>query len=278
MENIYEAILSFQARGIPAMLVTVVEKTGEGPVEVGKKMVVGENLEAYGTVGGGALEFNARERCKDLISSKKNLLEKYLLAEGKVYPEATTLPMACGGMVTLFYEYVGAKEYVTLFGAGHVGQAVAKVLKTMPFHVTVVDDRKEVIEVFKNADQKFACPFVQFIEEQGIRPDSFVVVCTPSHQYDYHVINKIIELSLKPKYIGMLCSPMKLNDYLSKTYESFGKNIDLSHFYSPIGLDLGGGSPAEIAVSIVSEILAVSHGKKNHQHMRETTHGVPHYW
>jgi len=278
MENIYEFLISLQKQGIPAMSVTVVEKTGEGPVEVGKKMVVGENLEAQGTVGGGALEFYAREKCKELIKSKTNLMERYLLNEGKVMPETTTLPMACGGVATLFYEYVGAKEYVYVFGAGHVGQALVNVLKTMPFHVTVIDDRAEVIQVFKNADLVYPMPFVAFIEKYSIKPESFVVVCTPSHHYDYHVINKILELKLKPKYIGMLCSAKKLNEYLEKTYETFGREVDLSNFYSPVGLDLGGGSPAEIAISIVSEILTISHQKDTKQHMRETTHGVPRYW
>lgn len=278
MDNIYSKILDFNQRGIPLMMITVVEKTGEGPVEVGKKMIVSENNERYGTVGGGALEYYAIEKCKDLIRNKAHLYEKYLLAEGKVFPDTVTLPMACGGKVSLLYEYLGSKEYVYIFGAGHVGMAVANVLKTMPFHITVIDDRKEVIDRFKDADLSFNMPFTDFIDTHSIRENSFVIVCTPNHLHDYHVINKIIELKLKPKYIGMLCSPVKLNDYINKTYEQFGKDVDLSNFYSPIGLNLGGGSPAEIAISICAEILTISHGKANHQHMRETTLGVPHYW
>ena len=278
MENLYEKLIDLQRRGIPLMMVTVIEKTGEGPVEVGKKMIVGENLEAYGTVGGGALEFYARELCKELLSKRENRYEKYLLAEGKVYPDTITLPMACGGKVSLMYEYLGAKEYVYIFGAGHVGQALANVLKTMPFHITVIDERKEVAKAFKNADLVYDMGFVDYIEKYSIKEGSFVVVCTPAHQYDYHVINKIIEFKLKPKYMGMLCSPMKLKDYLDKTYAQFGNDVDLSNFYSPIGLNLGGGSPAEIAISISSEILAISHNKTNHNHMRETIDGVPHYW
>ena len=76
----------------------------------------------------------------------------------------------------------------------------------------------------------------------------------------------------------MLCSPTKLADYLKKTYDTFGKEIDLSHFYSPIGLNLGGGSPAEIAVSITAEILAIYHQKKTIQHMRELVHDQLRYW
>ncbi len=67
----------------------------------------------------------------------------------------------------------------------------------------------------------------------------------------------------------MLCSPAKLKAYLKTTYETFGKDVDLSNLYAPVGLDLGGGSPEEIAVSIVSEILTVYHGKTGHRHMRE---------
>lgn len=275
--NIYDRISNYRKQNINLVLVTVVFKEGSGPVEVGKKMIYLETDKAYGTVGGGALEYYAREKCKDLIKTRTNLMETYLLDEGKVLEQTKTLPMACGGKVTLFYEYIGPSETIYIFGAGHVGQALVNVLKTMDFHVTVIDERTPVIDAFQNADILVNKPFVTYIEEAGIKPDSFVVVCTPSHEYDYHVINKIIELKIKPKYMGMLCSPEKLDDYLKSTYKKFGNSIDLSYFYSPIGLDLGGGSPEEIAISITSEILAISHGKKNHAHMRGI-YGKNSYW
>ena len=77
----------------------------------------------------------------------------------------------------------------------------------------------------------------------------------------------------------MLCSPKKLQEYLDITYQKFGKDIDLSNFYSPIGLDTGGGSPEEIAISIASEILVVSNNKQGHNHMREAqAHDSYRYW
>ncbi|XMB72123.1 XdhC/CoxI family protein [Mycoplasmatota bacterium WC30] len=276
--NIYDQISKYRKQNINLILVTAVFKEGSGPVEVGKKMIYLETDKAYGTVGGGALEYYAREKCKDLIKNRENLLETYLLDEGKIYPESKTLPMACGGKVTLFYEYIGPKETIYIFGAGHVGQALANILKTMAFHVTVIDEREAVINNFQNADILVNKPFVSYIVEEGLKPNSFIIVCTPSHKYDYHVINKVIELDLKPKYMGMLCSPEKLDDYLKSTYKKFGKDIDLSYFYSPIGLDLGGGSPEEIAISITSEILAISHNKKNHSHMRGVFSDNNRYW
>ena len=193
--------------------------------------------------------------------------------------DAETLPMACGGVVKLFFEYIGPKEFIYIFGAGHVGQALTNVIKTMNFHVTVVDDRTEVIEKFTGGDTIVNMPFTDYIEQHSLEENSFVIVCTPSHKYDYNVINKVIEKKIKLKYIGMLCSKEKLLDYLDKTYKLHGKDIDLSNFYSPIGLDLGGGSPEEIAISITSEILAISHKKQGHLHMREVINdGDNHYW
>jgi len=279
MDIVFDKLNELRAKGIAAMLVTVVAKTGEGPLEPGKKMVVGENGDAFGTVGGGAIERFARDKCQTLIATRTSMMERYLLKEGKVLPEHETMPMACGGTATLFYDYVGAKEYVYLFGAGHVGQALANVLKTLPYHVTAIDDRHDVLSAFRNADVKVEKPFAAFLDEDGVRPGAFVVVCTPSHTYDYHVMNKIIERKLPVQYVGMLCSETKIAEYLDQTYAAFGPNVDLSRFYSPVGLDLGGGSPEEIAISIAAEILAIANGKPGHSHMREThCHGPRRYW
>ncbi len=278
MNDLYEKIVSYKAEGKDMVLVTAVEKEGEGPVELGKKLLVVETGEFFGTVGGGALEYYAINKAKALIKSRTHLTEKYMLDKGKVTPETKTLPMVCGGVVTLFYEFIGVKNYVYIFGGGHVGQALVHVLKPLNFHLTVIDERKEIIEKFQGGDVVELSHFAPYIEKHGIKDNSFVVVCTPSHLHDYHVINKIIEMQLKPKYIGMMCSIEKLKDYLKETYQKFGKDIDLSNFYSPIGLDLGGGSPEDIALSIAAEILAIHYDKKGQKHMRETIDDHNRYW
>jgi xanthine dehydrogenase accessory factor len=276
--NIYQKITEFTSKGMPLVVVSAVDKKGEGPVEVGKKMLVTKDNQAFGTVGGGALEYNARELCKDIMKTRKSIMKKYLLNEGKVLKDTETLPMTCGGVVTLFFEYIGPKEYIYIFGAGHVGQALTNVLNTMNFHISVIDEREEVVNQFIGGDKVILSPFTKYIADYGLEEGSFVVVCTPSHKSDYNVINKVIEENIKLKYLGMLCSPEKLKDYLNKTYDKFGDNIDLHNFYSPIGLDLGGGSPEEIAISITAEILAVSNNKKGHIHMRESLNNGKHYY
>ena len=80
------------------------------------------------------------------------MMEKYLLSEGKVIKDVKTLPMICGGVVTLFYEYIGFEQNIYVFGGGHVGQALTHILKTLNYHVTVIDERLEVYERFEKAD------------------------------------------------------------------------------------------------------------------------------
>jgi len=278
MIDIYEKILAYKQKNIDMVLVTAVEKEGEGPVEVGKKMLVIDDHTFFGTVGGGALEHYAIKKALTLIKKRSHLTEKYLLDKGKVIEDAKTLPMVCGGQVTLYYEFIGYKNRIYLFGGGHVGQALAYILKTLQFYLILIDERKPIVDAFEHAHEKYHMGFAEYIKEKSIQEDSLVVVVTPSHTSDYHVINQIIEQHLKPKYVGMMCSIEKLKDYLKETYQRFGQEIDLSMFYSPIGLNLGGSSPEEIAISIASELLMIEHGKTEVKHMREMLDDHNRYW
>ena len=273
MVDIYAKINEFRHLGKDLVLVTVTEKEGMGPADVGKKMLVTEDGEAFGTVGGGAIEFYAREKAKKVVKERKSFSEKYILCDREVYVDdgEVVLPMACGGKATLFYEFVGPKQYLYIFGAGHCGAALARVIKPLGFHVTIIDERESVIKALDDsADIKVISGFVDYIEKNGLRDDSYIVVCTPSHQNDYHVLNKILEKKYHPAYFGMLCSKKKIADYLNKAYEEFGPDINLENFYSPIGLNIGGNSPEEIAISISAEILSVYYQKSElNAHLRD---------
>ena len=274
MIDIYEKLSEIKKEGKDSVIVTVTQKEGMGPADVGKKMIVTEGNIAFGTVGGGSIEYYAREKCKEVLKSRQSFSEKYVLfdREVKVDDGEVVIPMACGGRVTLFYEFVGPKQYVYIFGAGHCGAALARVLKPLGFYTTIIDERDYVINALDDAaNVKVNEGFVEYIEKHGIPNDRYIVVCTPSHTNDYNVLNKILELKIKPKYFGMLCSKKKIQDYLEKSYEVYGRDIDLSNCYSPIGLITGGDSPEEVAISIAGEILSVFYGKEDiNSHMRDT--------
>lgn len=273
MVDIYKELDNLRKQGKDAVIVTVTEKSGMGPADVGKKMLVTEGNIAFGTVGGGAIEYYAREKCKEVLNNRVSFSEKYVLNDRTVSVDdgSIILPMACGGRVTLFYEFVGPKQYVYIFGAGHCGAALARVLKPLGFFTTIIDERDYVINALDDAaDVKVNEGFVEYIEKHGLPDNRYIVVCTPSHQNDFHVLNKILELKIKPKYFGMLCSKKKIGDYLEKAYQLYGKDIDLTNFYSPIGLQTGGDSPEEVAISIAGEILSVFYNKADiNSHMRD---------
>lgn len=273
MIDIYKELDNLRKQGKDAVIVTVTEKSGMGPADVGKKMLVTEGNIAFGTVGGGAIEYYAREKCKEVLEQRTSFSEKYVLNDRTVSVDdgSIILPMACGGRVTLFYEFVGPKQYVYIFGAGHCGAALARVLKPLGFFTTIIDERDYVINALDDsADVKVNEGFVEYIDKHGLPDNRCIVVCTPSHQNDFHVLNKILELKIKPKYFGMLCSKKKIGDYLQKAYEIYGKDIDLTNFYSPIGLQTGGDSPEEVAISIAGEILSVFYNKSDiNSHMRD---------
>ena len=271
--DIYSKIAEIKNAGKDLVVVTVTEKTGMSPSDVGKKMIVTEDNEAFGTVGGGSIEYFAREKCKEVIKNRESLTEKYILndKEIRVTENEVKLNMACGGTATLFYEFVGPKQYVYIFGAGHCGAALAKILRPLNFHITIIDDRKSVIDALDDsANVKANIGFSEYLKKYGMPDGRYVVVCTPSHLHDFDVLDKIFELNIKPAYFGMLCSKKKIKDYLDELFEKHGKDVDLSNFYSPIGLPTGGDSPEEVAISIASEILSIFYKKDTlNAHMRD---------
>lgn len=271
--DIYEVVSKLKASHQDLVIVTVTEKEGMSPSDVGKKMVVSQDGRAFGTVGGGSIEHYAINKAKQLLKERRSITEKYCLFDKDVKLDdgEIKLNMACGGKATLFYEFVGPKQYVYIFGAGHCGAALARILRPLDFYVTLIDYRKEIIDQLDDsANEKVYEDFVSYIEKNRNLDNRYVVVSTPSHIHDFDVLNKILELKLNPAYFGMLCSKKKIKDYISSVYEKYGKNINLNNFYAPIGLKTGGDSPEEVAISIASEILSIYYDKDlKNAHMRD---------
>lgn len=270
MFDLYSKVSEFRQKGEDVVIITVTEKEGMGPADVGKKMLITQNGESFGTVGGGAIERYAQNKAKDIFKSRVSLTEKYVLFEKdiKVDEGEVQLRMACGGKATLFYEFLGPKEYVYIFGGGHCGAALARLLSALDYYVTIIDYRPEIISSLKEGDQKVQENFVEYVKKHPELNGRFIVVSTPSHTYDYAVLDEVFNQGIKPKYFGMLCSKKKIKDYLRDLYAKHGQNVDLSTFYSPIGLSTGGDSPEDVALAIASEIQAIHFGKEV-KHLRD---------
>ena len=169
MIDIYEKLSQFKKEGKDAVIVTVTSKEGMGPADVGKKLIVSSDGEFFGTIGGGAIERYAINKAKQLLKERVSLSENYVLNDKDVsVVDGVKLNMACGGKATLFYEFVGPKQNVYIFGAGHCGAILAKTLVTLGFHVTLIDNRVDVINKVEDSSIcKAVSDFAKYIDNGG---------------------------------------------------------------------------------------------------------------
>ncbi|MCK4641288.1 MAG: XdhC family protein [Candidatus Marinimicrobia bacterium] len=258
MKNIYNEILELNRGKGAGVLVTVVLKTGSGPVGSGARMLVYPDGSILGTVGGGTIEKLAIEKARNIYKTHENCLEEFTMSESA--SDGTPTGMLCGGTATLFFEYFAPKNHLYIFGAGHVGKALVYHLRNLDYFVTVIDDRKEVLEKISGADKKRLRSFETALSDKDVVENSYIIIATYKHKYDSLILKRIYKSDWNPKYIGMVSSRRKqeiiLNDLKSEV-----KNANMELCFIPVGLDIGGSSPDEIALSIIAEIQAVRYGK-----------------
>jgi len=194
------------------------------------------------------------------------------IAGGADYDEETrfTLHKARRGTGTgkigekdVYFFPIGTAGTVYIFGAGHVGQKLAKIARTVSFSVVVVDDRAEFAspERFPDADEilvppKMDAPF----DTTAFGPDDYIVIVTRGHVYDELVLTRA--LSTKAGYIGMISSKKKRDRIFENLLEKGFTREDLARVHSPIGIEIGAETPEEIAVSITAQLIAVRAAKR----------------
>ena len=159
---------------------------------------------------------------------------------------------------SFFVEPTIPPSTVFLLGAGHVSQQVAEVTALVGFRVVVLDDRPEFANRarFPKADQIIVIPsFERAFQNLEINSDSYIVIVTRGHVHDKTVLGQA--LRRKAGYIGMIGSIRKRDlVYQTLLTEDFTTE-DLKRVHCPIGLNIGGETPEEIAVSITAELIQV---------------------
>jgi xanthine dehydrogenase accessory factor len=175
--------------------------------------------------------------------------------------------MLCGGSATLFFEYFASKKHVYIFGAGHIGSALVYHLSKLNYHITVIDDREDVLDKIEYADEKIHANFETALKSRTVPAGAFYIIATYQHKYDGIVLNMIYESHPDAAYIGMVSSRKKKAQLLGELQKSV-PNADLSICHIPVGLDIGGTLPHEIAISIIAEMQAVAN-QRSGKHLRE---------
>jgi xanthine dehydrogenase accessory factor len=268
MDEIYEEIVRLKKEGEEGVLVTVTAKDGHGPAAVGTKILVLPDGSRKGTVGGGALEYTAIKKAVQVIKDKRSRMKKYMLSPDNDIINGEQTGMICGGNITLFYEYIGSGTRLYIFGAGHIGKALVYHLKNLNYYITVIDNREGMVETIAGPQRRITTNYETALKDEDVPAGSFFLVAAHTHTFDYVILKRIYEAGWNPAYVGLIASKRKSPTMIQKLTEELGEDIDKNILYTPVGLDLGGTTPDEIAISIISELQSVRYNKPGHKHMR----------
>jgi xanthine dehydrogenase accessory factor len=264
-QEVFSAVADALDRGESAALVTIVSTTGSTPQRVGAKMLVFGDGRIVGTIGGGCYENDAFWKAREAITNRRPQLIHYELSDD--FAQETGL--ICGGQMDVYIEPIEPSPELYIVGAGHVGFHLARLANEVGFRIHVVDDR----EKFANADRfPYATDIVAediptWVERTTIPPHAYVVIDTRGHTNDLEALRALAPRDLR--YLGLLGSRAKV----ARIYEALSTDQMppefLQHVHAPIGLDIGAVTPQEIAVSILSELIAVKHGKMKSRDVSE---------
>ncbi|MEZ0262268.1 MAG: xanthine dehydrogenase accessory protein XdhC [Alphaproteobacteria bacterium] len=234
--------------GEACVLLTVMEAKGSTPREAGTKMVVTAD-EQFGTIGGGNLEFEAIAEARKLLA----------LAAGpavKDYPLGPKLAQCCGGFVTLFLEpFVPTGKTLYLFGAGHVGKEVVKVLEGLPVRIKWIDERDSEFPAALPKHCEKIVTSSPVAELRGADDNSYIAIMTHNHDLDYDLVREVYKG--KFAYLGLIGSDTKRTRFEKRLMADGVAKESLLKLNCPIGLGDTGKHPREIAISIAAELLSL---------------------
>src|ERR1700734_4206111 len=275
-----------------AGLVTLARVGGSGPREAGVRMVVRPSGGFHGTIGGGTLEFAALEAANEALRRGRGPARRRSLALG---PE---LGQCCGGRVEWRVETFDRRDLddlsalaiaeggaslapserrlarlaeaswteplgvlaraVYLFGAGHVGRALALALAPLPFAVRWIDPRRDAFPAHAPTNVTLIHAPEPAAELASAPDDALVVVMTHSHALDLEIVAEALRVE-RFGYVGLIGSATKRARFLSQMRSAGRTEVQLARLVCPIGgPGLESKEPAVIAASTAAQLLIVS--------------------
>lgn len=248
-DGLFERCQSLCDQGVPFVLVTLIETIGSTPQDQGARMIVTSDGLDRGTVGGGRVEAKAIGVAADMLQSgtPRELHDWSLKAD---------VGMTCGGRVKLFFELFGVADWpIAIFGAGHIAQALTRLLTSLPCQVTCIDSRAEWLAKLPAAAGGLHVDHPPD-HVAKLSPNSFVLCMTQGHRSDLPVLKKVLAREQPFPFVGVIGSRAKAA-VLRKELAAQGIDTDARPFHCPVGLPLGTNHPGEIAVSIAAQLLQV---------------------
>ena len=256
-QDVFAELAASLARGETVALVTIVKASGSTPQRVGAKMLVHADGRTVGTIGGGCYENDAFWKARDILKTRQPKLVRYELNDD--FAEESGL--ICGGQMEVYIDPIEPAPSLYIVGAGHVGFHLARMAHEVGFRVHVIDDREKFAsrERFPTADEVIVDDISAWLDRVTLPDSAYAVVVTRGHRHDLDALRSLAPRDLR--YLGLIGSRAKVARIAEALLAEAMPPECLRRVHAPIGLDIGAVSPAEIAVSILAEMIAVRYGR-----------------
>ncbi len=291
LTNLLERAASIQRKGRRAVACLVVKARGSTPQSAGALMLVDEDLNTFGTIGGGCVEAEVRRRAHELLMARASGVLKFkldhdygwddgLICGGTIEMAIAPLPAAhvmalvlddvrCrrassldfevradDGLTARFTLDLPPRDRLYIAGSGHVGQALARLAIPLEFETMIFDDREDLLHRFAPTGcLKVAVEITEQLRAAPIDDRTFVVIVTRGHKHDEQALHAVTNRGAK--YVGMIGSRRKIKLIFDDLKAMGVSPRALADVHAPIGLDIGSVSVEEIALSIAAELVQV---------------------
>lgn len=250
----YSQVLDAIQQEQAAYLATVTATSGSTPQKPGAKMLIYADGKSSGTVGGGDVE---RKLIEDVITQQPQeaWIVKYVLNEiegGEHDPQ-----MSCGGTVSLLVEPLYNPHQLYIVGGGHCGVELSKLAAQVGFSVTVYDNREAWAnkEKHPHAARIICAPYDEVTQHIKFSDSVYIVIMTHGHNHDEEILRACVREAYK--YLGAIGSKRKSALMFERMKADGYTQEELARVHCPIGLPIPSHTPAEIAVSIVAQLIEV---------------------
>ncbi|MBC8015364.1 MAG: XdhC family protein [Sporomusaceae bacterium] len=243
--NQFEILLQAVEGNVPVQTVTLIAGPVEQSAELGQMLIIFTPERIEGSIiDGNFTEKVVLELSKQEWNQPCILTISYQQAEYQVF----------------WNRIINEKNRTFILGGGHISQPLVQILSILEYEITVVDDRFEFANAkrFPGAQQVVCDSYIKVLQEFEPDAKTAVIIVTRGHQYDLDCLRSVI--GTKAGYIGMIGSRRKVEATLQVLRQEGISQHLLDRVRAPIGLDLGGQKPEEVAVSIAAEVVAVFKG------------------
>jgi xanthine dehydrogenase accessory factor len=245
-DPLLEQLITSIEAGRSVALVTIVRATGLYAGALGRRTLVWLDEAPFPGLDVGPAE-------QILADARQCLLQRQ--------PQLLTYEPEPGSSLDVFVEVQRRPPTLVIVGAGHVALPLARLGQIIEFEVVVIDDRPTFANTkrFPMANRVLAQPIRDTLSRWPVDQDTYIVLVTRGHSHDVEALLEVIDSPAR--YIGMIGSKRRIKAVFDLLEQEQG--LDPAKFdrvYAPIGLDIGAENPAEIAVSIIAEIINIYRG------------------